>query len=111
MPGMTRQHRILDESVATLGPRAVIGTYQMTPRDHHLRIVCTVGGYTITLPPVVECAGGFYLLRCISGTATVTIVDKGDSAIVINDTMNAQGEQMMVYSDGEAWNFIIIPPA
>ncbi len=111
MPGPNRISRLLDEQGPQTGPKHVTATYQMLPGDHHLRVVCTAGGYTITLPPVAECQGGFYLLRGVSGTATVTLVDKGDSAIAISDTMNAQGEQMMLYSDGEAWNFVIIPPA
>lgn len=88
----------------------VAATYAMNVRDNLVKVNCA-GTFTITLPPVSMCAGAFYLLRGVAGTSTVTIVDAGDSTIAISDTMNAAGEQMMVYSDGEAWNFIITPPA
>ena len=41
----------------------------------------------------------------------MTVVDRGDAIVAVSDTMNAANEVMMVYSDGEAWHFIITPPA
>jgi hypothetical protein len=107
LPRISRQNQeMLPPGIAA----TVTTTYLMKVDDHLIRFAAG-GAYTITLPPVFEAKGGFYLLRCVSGTSTVTVVDAGDARLAVSDTLNADNEVMMVYSDGEMWHFIITPPA
>lgn len=111
MPALiTRQNRLLQELLPNIGPVVVSAAYQMTPGDHLVESNAGAN-YLITLPAVAECAGQFYVIRVISGTATISVQDKGDARVAVLDTMNADNEVTMLYSDGKMWHFIITPPA
>lgn len=62
------------------------------------------GAYTITLPPVAQCAGMFVGgSQTDSGTSTVSIAHAGDSAGWTNLVVNAINEGFLVWSDGRRW--------
>ena len=77
--------------------------YQMVPRDTLVKVNPTGGAFTVTLPPVAQCAGGLYTLKSIATTIAVTIVDKGDANFAVSVVLNAATEAVIFYCDGEQW--------
>lgn len=89
--------------------KAVTTTATLTVNDQ--TVVVTNGTYTITLPPVVECAGLiFTFIQPGAGTNKVTIADAGDDNEFANCMLNAQAVnsslaagKCVLYCDGAHW--------
>ena len=77
--------------------------YLMNIRDTDLKVDSTSGGFQVTLPPVVECAGVEYVIRQMASATPVTIVDKGDSSVAVSATLNTATGAIAFMSDGERW--------
>ncbi len=85
-------------------------TYQMKPNDLLVRVNDLSIAGTITLPPVVECAGRIYSIRDCGGLTSsynVTIQDKDDSRDWSDDTLDSAEDSLLLYSDGEKWHKIL----
>lgn len=60
--------------------------------------------YTITLPPVAQCAGRvFSIYATIANSKTITIAHHGDSANWSNVALTVTADRLVVYSDGYGW--------
>ncbi|RLF65656.1 MAG: hypothetical protein DRN30_03605, partial [Thermoplasmata archaeon] len=86
-------------------------SYQMTTRDYVVRPAADgdSGAIVITLPPVAEAKGRLYSIRAktADATNTVTIADKDDSEGWGGDLIFvADGDSVLVYSDGLKWTQI-----
>lgn len=83
--------------------KAVTAAATLTNQDLIVNIT-TNGAYTITLPPVAECAGAILaIFQTGSGTSTVTIAHAGDSLGWTNQITNAAGEAVVLFSTGIMW--------
>lgn len=99
---------VIPNPIAQYGQLEVIqvsATKALTLYEKFLHIAN--GTYTITLPPVAQCTG--MLIggsQTDSGTNTVTIAHKGDSAGWTNLVVNAINEGFLVWSDGRRWHVL-----
>ncbi len=64
--------------------------------------------YTITLPPVSECAGRLYsFIVTIANSKTITLAHHGDSVNWTNLAFTATNDRALLYSDGLMWYVLI----
>lgn len=77
--------------------------YQMVPRDTLVKVVPTASSFGVTLPSVALCAGGLYVIKQLSGSNRVTIVDKGDVNYPVSIPLIIPTGAVVLYSDGEQW--------
>ena len=101
--GRDRVFRLDQESPSSHRVIPKTAAYQMVPRDTLVKTDPTAGGFTVTLPPVVECAGGIYVLKQIASANSATVVDKGDANVAVSIALNAATETLILFSDGEQW--------
>ena len=99
----TRIYRIDQESPSNRQIVPKTAAYQMVPRDTLVKVDPTGGAFTVRLPPVVQCAGGLYVIKSLATTTAVTIVDDGDANFAVSVVLNAATEAVIFYSDGEQW--------
>ena len=104
----SRQLRLVEENPPNYTTVPKTANYQMQVRDSVVKTNSTGGGFTVTLPPVAEAAGGTYLIKNIAGTALVTVMDKGDAVIAISQaTVLVTTTAALIYmSDGERWYLV-----
>lgn len=99
----SRLFRIDQESPSSRQVIPKTAAYQMVPRDTLVKADPTNGAFTITLPPVVQCAGGIYVIKQLATTNAVTIVDKGDANFAVSVVLNTASEAVIFVCDGEQW--------
>jgi len=89
-------------------PKFVTATYQMKVHDYSVVTDSSALAFTITLPSVAEARGLSYMITFGgSGTNVLTVEDKNGDAGYSDQTLNAVGENLFVYSNGERWIEII----
>lgn len=84
--------------------------------ENHIRAMAGEGAYTITLPPLLECAGEVFVIQCIEGSAAITVArDTGpiylanadaDAAVLTDfaDVMEDAGDILIVQNvNGVCW--------
>jgi len=83
--------------------KTVLTTYQMKPYDNHIIADSTAAAFTVTLPPMAECAGSIFSVIAPEGNAqdTVTLVDK-ETATTIH-SMDADDDVAVMYCTGDSW--------
>lgn len=59
---------------------------------------------TVTLPPVAEAAGQIYVIRAVDAGGGCTVADNAADAGFADVALDADGESMVVLSDGKYWN-------
>ncbi len=99
----SRLLRIVQEAAVDYRLVPKTAAYQMTPLDNLVKTDSTAVLVAITLPPVVECAGGQYFVKQVAGAMTTTVVDKGDSTVAIAATLSTTTAAVLFTSDGERW--------
>lgn len=99
----SRIHRINQESPSSRQIVPKTAAYQMVPRDTLVKVDPTGGAFTVTLPPVVLCAGSMYAIKQLASTNSVTVVDDGDANFAVSVVLNTATEAVIFYSDGEQW--------
>ena len=101
----SRQLRLVQEVPPSYLAVSKTSAYSMQVRDNLVKTDSTAGPFTVTLPPVVEAAGGTFMIKNVAGTALVTVIDKGDSLVVVNQTtvLLTSTAALLYYSDGERW--------
>ena len=104
----SRQLRLVEENPPSYALVPKTAAYQMQPRDSLIKTDSTNGGFVVTLPSVVESAGGTYVIKNIAGTGPITVVDKGDAVIAVSQaTILVTATAALVYmSDGERWYLV-----
>jgi hypothetical protein len=71
------------------------------------------GSVILTLPPISQCAGKFYYI-CIpdvnnpgtSGDCSLYVKETG-AELTTNGDMDADGDYILLYSDGRTWRTIV----
>ncbi len=63
------------------------------------------GAFSITLPPVSECAGMIFTIWCevIANAATVTVQDQDESEGWSDVALTTTADHLVVVSDGRHW--------
>lgn len=104
----SRQLRMVEENPPNYAAVPKTAAYQMRVRDTLLKTDTSGGGFTVTLPPVVETAGGMYVIKNVAGTALVTVVDDGDVAVAVYQAtvLTTTTAVVIYYSDGERWYLV-----
>ena len=104
----SRQLRLVQENPPTYTEVPKTSNYQMAINDTVIKTDSSNGPFTVTLPPVVECAGGTYMIKNVAGLALVTVVDKGDAVIaVLQASILLSTTAVLIYmSDGERWYLV-----
>lgn len=74
-------------------------------------ILCNavIGGFTITLPTAVGRKGKWYEIKKIDASANVITIDPAGVETIdglVTDTLDIEGEAMLVISDGANWKVI-----
>lgn len=65
------------------------------------------GNFTISLPSVTEAAGLIYSIRArIANTRVVTVTDAGDGDLS-DQTLDTDGDHVLLYSDGLSWHVLV----
>ena len=104
MPTMSsRMFRLDQESPSSHQLVTKTADYQMVPRDTLVKVNPTVVGFTVTLPPVAQCAGGTYVIKQLASTNSVTVVDRGDANFAVSVVLNTATEVVIFTCDGEQW--------
>jgi len=65
------------------------------------------GTFTVTLPPVAEAAGKFYAVHLIDDGGNVTVQDQDDSYDWSNQTLTADDDGVLLFSDGLKWWLVV----
>ena len=104
----SRQLRLVEEMPPNYALVPKTANYTMQVRDSLVKTDTTNGGFTVTLPSVVESAGSIYIIKNIAGTGTVTVVDKGDAIIAVSQstTLVTVTAALIYRSDGERWYLV-----
>jgi hypothetical protein len=101
---MLEQNNAQQQGIPTKNFAAPTTTYQMTPYDFVLRPDSSGGAFTITLPPVAECAGRWYSILVRLAGNNITVADKDDSECWPGDiTLDTKCDRLLLYSDGMTW--------
>lgn len=88
------------------GPKFVAAATTLLP---HERVVLATppssSSYTITLPPVDQCAGMVYTIRSTSNdTGTIVVADQDETpAPYTSGNLTTTDDYVVVYSDGYQW--------
>jgi len=62
---------------------------------------------TVTLPSVAKCAGKVKIIRLSAvGSGTLTVADLAGDAAFSDVSLTVAGNDIVVYCDGEKWNFL-----
>ena len=99
----SRIHRIDQESPSSQQIVPKTAAYQMVPRDTLVKVNPTAGAFTVTLPPVAQCAGGMYVVKQVASNNQTTIKDKGDANYAVSFVLNTATETRIFTCDGEQW--------
>ncbi len=97
-----------------------VTTVNIDPKDHFCYVSSVATAFntvTIKLPPVGQCAGGFYFfqLKAAANGKVVEIIANGESAADAQDgddkampacTLDTALDNVMLYSSGEHWYVI-----
>jgi len=62
---------------------------------------------TLTLPPVAEAKGVTYTIRVVDDGGHCTIQDQDDSLEWSDKATDADGEYIVLYSDGRQWHVVV----
>lgn len=63
--------------------------------------------FTLTLPSVAEAKGMTYTIRVLDSAGGGTIQDRDDSLEWSDKTNDADGEYIVLYSDGRQWHVLV----
>lgn len=78
-----------------------------TVKPYEQLILLTNGTYTVTLPKISESAGQlFVFVQDGTGTNSITITDAGDDALLTDQIINAQAEQVVLFNNGVCWSVL-----
>ena len=99
----SRQLRLNMETYKSNTAPVKTAAYAMTIRDTDLKVDSTAGGFAVTLPPVVECAGMLFIIRQMASAIAMTIVDKGDASVAVNTSITSTTGALGFRSNGERW--------
>lgn len=104
--GQSREH---NESVVNKHAYVSDENLSMDVYDNYVGITLTsTNSSTITLPSVVEAAGGTYSIELVSvGTGLVTISDKSNDAGFSDVNMSNAGDKLILFSDGHTWTEVV----
>ena len=86
-------------------------TYQMKPSDNVISFVSSLADDLgiVTLPSLAEAVGQFYYLVAPTGAAgnDISLYEKETGAeLATNGDMDADGDYLILFSDGTAWRTI-----
>ena len=90
-----------------------VPTYQMKVSDCVLSVVSGTGEDAtgiVTLPSLAEAVGKFYYIVAPTGAAgnDISLYEKETgSELATNGDMDADGDYLLLYSDGTAWRTIV----
>ena len=90
-----------------------VKTYQMKASDFVISIVSATGADAtgiVTLPSLAEAVGKFYYIVAPTGAAgnDISLYEKETgSELATNGDMDADGDYLLLYSDGTAWRTIV----
>ena len=65
------------------------------------------GTFTVTLPPVAEAAGTFYAVHLVDDGGDVTVQDQDDSYDWSNQSLTADDDGVLLFSDGLKWWLVV----
>ena len=65
------------------------------------------GTFTVTLPPVGEAKGKFYSINLVDDGGNVTVQDQDDSYDWTNQTLTADADGVLLFSDGMKWWLVV----
>ena len=65
------------------------------------------GTFTVTLPPVAEAAGKFYAVHLVDDGGDVTVQDQDDSYDWSNQSLTADDDGVLLFSDGLKWWLVV----
>jgi hypothetical protein len=95
------------ELARTDNVRSVTAAATLDPSDTVVLIDTSGGAFTLTMPPVDQCAGRHYSLYLVAGATTAcTVQASGTSAYADSDewggdyTMDAADDRILFYCDG-----------
>lgn len=80
------------------------GNFEAALSDQVVRWDDTGGSATMTLPPVEKARGMHFSIRVAVGNANaLTVTDKEGSEDWSDLTMDADGDEVLLFSDGKKW--------
>lgn len=87
------------------GVITVTAAYTMKTYDFTVKCdIVTTGGFTLTLPPVVEARGKIYTIWLVDADSNdLVITDSGDAALWNDITLGDDADYLVLFSNGERW--------